>query len=50
MNDAADLSRTDQAIVSDDVSDDALEAAASADRGPAMTWFCTNIWWCGPRG
>jgi len=50
MDEAADLNRTDQGTVPDDVTDEALEATASADRGPAMTWFCTNIWWCGPRG
>jgi hypothetical protein len=50
MNDAAELSRTDEAIVSHDVSDEALEAAACADREQAMTWVCTNIWWCGPGG
>jgi hypothetical protein len=50
MNDATDLDRTDEGIASYDVSDEALEAAASADKGQAMTWVCTSIWWCGPGG
>jgi hypothetical protein len=50
MNDAIDLTRTDEGAVRDDVTDEVLEAAASADRGQAMTWICTNIWWCGPGG
>jgi dienelactone hydrolase len=49
---AADLDKTDQALVTNDFSDEALEAAARVDGGRAMTvGYCAtaaNAWYCMP--
>ncbi len=50
MNDAINLNRIGEDAVTDDVPDEALEIAAGIDQERAMTWGCTNIWWCFPSG
>jgi hypothetical protein len=50
MKETTDLNRSDEDIVACHIPDEALEAAASADIGPAVTWGCTNVWWCGAGG
>ena len=50
MKNATDLDRTDKDISAYHVPDEALEAAGCADIGPAVTYGCTNVWWCGPGG
>lgn len=50
MKETTDLNRSDEDIVACHIADEALEAAASADIGPAVTWGCTNVWWCGAGG
>ena len=50
MKDTTDLDRTDHDVTAYHVPDEALEAAASADIGPAVTWGGTNVWWCGAGG
>ena len=49
MNSDANLDETDQALIANDLSDEALEAAASGDGRPAITWaYCSNYWTCWP--
>jgi hypothetical protein len=49
MNDTTDLDHTDEDITTYVIPDDALEAAAIANEGWAMTWGnCTHVWWCWP--
>jgi hypothetical protein len=50
MKETTDLDRSDEDIIAFHVPDEALEAAASTDIGPAVTWGCTNVWWCGAGG
>jgi dienelactone hydrolase len=49
---AADLEKIDQALMTYDLSDEALEAAARVDGGRAMTvGYCataSNAWYCMP--
>jgi dienelactone hydrolase len=51
-DDAADLDKIDQALMAYDLSDDALEAAASIDGGRAITvGYCAtagSAWYCLP--
>jgi hypothetical protein len=51
-DDAADLDKIDQTLMSYDLSDEALEAAARVDGGRAMTvGYCataSNAWYCMP--
>jgi dienelactone hydrolase len=51
-NDPADLDRIDEAVMTCDLSDEALEAAARVDGGRAMTvGYCataSNAWYCMP--
>jgi hypothetical protein len=52
MNDAADLDTIDQALMTYDLSDEALEAAARVDGVQAVTvGYCataSNAWYCMP--
>jgi dienelactone hydrolase len=51
-NDPADLDQIDEALMTYDLSDEALEAAARADGGRAMTvGYCataSHAWYCMP--
>jgi len=48
-NDATDLDDTGEALTANDLSDEALEAAASGDGQRATTWaYCSNNWACWP--
>ena len=51
LNSGADQDRTDERILTYDVSDEALEAAAGVDDRRAITWFyCTQQYWhCWPE-
>jgi len=48
-SDITGLGQADDNILTFDVADDALERAAGADNGQAITWlYCTQIWYnCG---
>ena len=49
-NDATDLDETDVALITNDLSDEALEAAGSGDGQRAITWmYCSNHWACWPH-
>ena len=51
-DDVADLDKIDEAFLTYDLSDEALEGAARVDRGQAMTvGYCAtaaNAWYCLP--
>jgi len=51
-DDTGNLDRIDEALMTCDLSDEALEAAARVDGGPAMTvGYCAtaaNAWYCLP--
>ena len=48
-NNATDLDEADEALIAHDLSDEALEAAASGDGQRATTWaYCSNFWTCWP--
>jgi hypothetical protein len=51
-DDAADLDRIDQGLMTYDLSDETLEAAARVDGGPAITvGYCataSSAWYCLP--
>jgi len=48
-NNATDLDQADLALIVNDVSDEALEAAASGNGQRAITWaYCSNSWACWP--
>jgi hypothetical protein len=48
-NDIADLDETGETLIADELSDEALEAAASGDGQRAITWaYCSNYWTCWP--
>jgi hypothetical protein len=48
-NDAADLDETGEALIANDLPDEALEAAASGHGQGAVTWaYCSNYWTCWP--
>ena len=48
-NDATELAETGDALIANDLSDEALEAAASRDGQRAITWaYCSNSWICWP--
>jgi len=48
-NDANDLDEAGEALTANDLSDEALEAAASGDGRRAITWaYCSNYWTCWP--
>ena len=47
-NDAADLDETGESLIAN-VSDEALEAAASGEGQRAVTWaYCSYYWTCWP--
>jgi hypothetical protein len=46
-NDTGDFDKIDEALVTHDLSDEALEAAAGVNCGRAITLaYCTNYWYC----
>jgi hypothetical protein len=48
-DDATDLDETGDTLIANDVSDEALEAAASGNGQRAITWaYCSNYWTCWP--
>jgi hypothetical protein len=48
-NNATDLDEADEALIALDLSDEALEAAASGNGQRAITWvYCSNYWTCWP--
>jgi hypothetical protein len=48
-NDVNDLDEAGEALTANDLSDEALEAAASGDGRRAITWaYCSNYWTCWP--
>lgn len=48
-SDATDLDETGEALITNDLSDETLEAAASGDGRRAITWaYCSNYWTCWP--
>jgi hypothetical protein len=48
-DDTGDLNKIDEALMTYDLSDEALEAAARLDGGRAVTiGYCTTVWYCMP--
>jgi hypothetical protein len=47
-DDAIELDETDQALMSAQLSDAALEAAAGVADGRAITWIYCSFWHCWP--
>jgi hypothetical protein len=48
-DDTGDLNKIDEALMTHDLSDEALEAAARLDGGRAVTiGYCTTVWYCMP--
>lgn len=48
-NDAADLDKIDDVLMTTNFSDEVLEAAARVDSGRAVTLgYCTTRWYCMP--
>jgi hypothetical protein len=46
--DATELDETDQALITTQLSDEALEAAAGIADGRAITWIYCSYWHCWP--
>jgi hypothetical protein len=48
-SDTSDLDETDETLIANDLSDEALEAAANGHGQGAITWaYCSNYWTCWP--
>ena len=48
-SDTTDLDKTDETLIANDLSDEALEAAANGHGQGAITWaYCSGYWTCWP--